>query len=428
VAYRDLCLLLFQSGRLDEARQLLTDGIAHNPGFVDLHFYLGNVQHELQQFDLAVASFERALAIQPQQPAVLANLGLALLRKGDLDPAIAALRQALTLNPQLVDAYNNLGNALQGTNRFDDAMAVYRQGLAVAPRSAGLHSNLGFLLQGQSKIDEAIVHFRIALDIDPGHTDAHNNLGNALQAQKKTDEAIVCYRQLLAIDPHNANAHSNLGNALSDIGLLDDAMRSYRQALEISPDFTDARSNLLFNHNYRVDQPATTMIEEARCFGDVVARKAVPYSNWRGAPEPGRSLRIGLVSGDLRNHPVGYFLESVLVSLASNAVDRLEIIAYPTRLLAGTLTERIKACCRDWYCITGLSDEIAAQRIHDDGIDILIDLSGHSAYNRLPMFAWKPAPVQVSWLGYFATTGVAAIDYLIADPWTIPASEEPQFT
>jgi predicted O-linked N-acetylglucosamine transferase (SPINDLY family) len=137
---------------------------------------------------------------------------------------------------------------------------------------------------------------------------------------------------------------------------------------------------------------------------------------------------VGLVSGDLRAHPVGYFLEGVMAALASGAAGRLEFFAYPSHFCADVLTERIKACCHGWHSAVGLSDERLARRIRDDGIDILIDLAGHTAHNRLPMFAWKPAPVQVSWLGYFATTGVAAMDYLIADPWTLPEAENGNFT
>ena len=136
----------------------------------------------------------------------------------------------------------------------------------------------------------------------------------------------------------------------------------------------------------------------------------------------------GLGVRRLRNHPVGFFVEAILAALASDAAGRLEITAYPTLVTTDTATERIKATCHGWRSAVGLSDECLARLIREDGIDILIDLSGHSAHNRLPMFAWKPAPVQVSWLGYCATTGVTAMDYLIADPWTLPATEEIHFT
>jgi predicted O-linked N-acetylglucosamine transferase (SPINDLY family) len=130
----------------------------------------------------------------------------------------------------------------------------------------------------------------------------------------------------------------------------------------------------------------------------------------------------------LRNHPVGFFVEDMLAALVSNASGRLEIFAYPNHFRTDAVSERIKACCQGWHSAVGLSDESLVRRIRDDDIDILIDLSGHTANNRLPMFAWKPAPVQASWLGYLGTTGVAAMDYLIADPRTLPETEEAHFT
>ena len=170
------------------------------------------------------------------------------------------------------------------------------------------------------------------------------------------------------------------------------------------------------------------MLAEAQSFGERVARKARPYTSWPNIPEPARCLRVGLVSGDLCQHPVGNFLEGVLVALKAQASGRLKLFAYPSHSCFDAVSERIKSCCDGWHSAVGLSDENLAQQIHNDGIDILIDLSGHTAHNRLPMFAWKPAPVQVSWLGYLATTGVTAIDYVIADAWTLPESEEANFT
>ena len=215
---------------------------------------------------------------------------------------------------------------------------------------------------------------------------------------------------------------------LKDLGKGDDAIKSFREALRIDPDFDIAQSNLLFSLTYRTDQGAVSMLEEARRYGDLVARQARPFTVWPNSPDPARRLRVGFVSGDLRNHAVGYFAEGVLAAIASLAGDRVEIFGYPTHFVTDAITERIRASCSGWHSAVRLSDEKLAQRIRDDRIDILIDLSGHTEHNRLSMFAWKPAPVQASWLGYLATTGVAAIDYIIADPWTLPESDEVNFT
>ena len=212
------------------------------------------------------------------------------------------------------------------------------------------------------------------------------------------------------------------------MGRVDEAVASCRRALEIDPDFAAVRSNLLFIHNYRARQRPEELLAEAQRFGEGVARHARPATSWPNVSDPERVLRVGFVSGDLRNHPVGYLAEAPLAALASEFAGRIEIFVYATQAARDAVTARIKASCHRWRMVSQLSDEALATTIRDDAVDILIDLSGHTADNRLSMFAWKPAPVQATWIGYFATTGVTAIDYFIADPWTLLPGEEVNFT
>ena len=275
---------------------------------------------------------------------------------------------------------------------------------------------------------DALPAFQKAAQLLPGDAEIHFNLGIAQRNSGQLNDAVASYGRALAIKPDYAEAHSNLGNVLKDLGQLEDAVASYQRALRLKPDDLIAQGNLLSCHNYANEYSASMGLEDAQRFGELAARNARPYSAWPNFPDPTRDLKVGLVSGDLREHAAGFFVEGVLKILASNASSRLKFFAYPSDSRIDSVTERIKACCSGWHSAVGLSDESLAQKIRSDGIDILIDLSGHTAYNRLPMFAWKPAPVQVSWLGYFATTGVTAIDYLIADPWTLPETEETYFT
>jgi protein O-GlcNAc transferase len=346
---------------------------------------------------------------------------------GHLSQAETHYQKILKIKPDHPDALHMLGVIAYQVGRNDIAVELIGKAILVSP-SGSMHCNLGLVFQAQGKVDAAVEHYRKALSYQPDYAEAHNNMGNALRKLGHRGDAVSSYRRALAIKPNFVEAHSNLGSVLKDLGQLADAVASCRRALEIKPDFVEAHSNLLFAHNYLADQPAAMLLTEARRFGDLAARKASPYQTWLNVPESGRCLRVGLVSGDLRNHPVGHFVDGVLAALASNTAGSLEVIVYSCDFRADALTERIKACCCGWHSAVGLSDEKLAQRIRDDGIDILIDLSGHTAPNRLPMFAWKPAPVQASWLGYFATTGVAAMDYLIADPWTVPEAEETHFT
>ena len=332
------------------------------------------------------------VGLHPESGMVWKIFGTALLVQGK--DALQALEQAATLLPNDVEAQGNLGNALRDAGRYEEAIGCYRRALALKPDAA----------------------------------DAHYNLGIVLKDSGKLIEAVASYRQALRIKPDLAAAHNNLGIALQELGQLNEALASYRQALQHRPDFTDAYSNLLFAHNYLPQQDPDALLAEARGYGELVAKRGVPFTDWANTRDAQRPLRVGLVSGDLSRHPVGYFVEGVLAALSRQPECKLGIVVYASHTRTDEVTERIKTSCQAWRQVTGMPDRQLAELIRQDAIDILIDLSGHSAHNRLPLFALKPAPVQATWVGYFATTGVRAIDYFIADPWTLPASEERHFT
>jgi len=266
---------------------------------------------------------------------------------------------------------------------------------------------------------------RRALEIKPDFAEAHSNLGNVLKDLGQFDDAMVSYHRALKIKPDLAEVHGNLGHALKDIGQLDGAEASYRQALAIKPDYAEAHGGLLLALNYTATHAPAYCLAEARQYGRMVAKKVTArFSAWQCVAKPER-LRVGMVSGDLWSHPVGFFLESMLAQLDNT---RIELIAYPTHHKADELTARIRPYFSAWKPLLGLNDEAAARLIHADGVHVLLDLSGHTGHNRLPVFAWKPAPVQVTWLGLPATTGVEEIDYVLGDPYALPPEFESHFT
>ena len=304
-------------------------------------------------------------------------------------------------------------------------MASYRRALALNPNVAETHNNLGFALQALGQLQDALACYQQALTLEPVYAVAHNNLGNVLQDLGRLSEAIASFQNALALKPAYAAAHYNLGNALQRLGQIDTALASYRRALVLKPSFTDAYSSLLFALNSSANQLAASGLEEAQEYGRVIARQVDQrFSTWRCIAAPER-LRVGLVTGDLRNHAVAFFLEGLLEQIDSSQV---ELIAYPTSPKVDEVTKRLKPYFAAWEPIHGKSDAAAARMIHADRVNILFDLSGHTAHNRLPVFAWKPAPVQVSWLGYFATTGVAEMDYLLADKVGVADPERRYFT
>ena len=210
--------------------------------------------------------------------------------------------------------------------KFDDAVASYRRALAINPDFAEAHNNLGTVLHKLGRIDEALQSYQYALKIDPENADVHNNLGILQNQLGQLEAAAASYRRSLESNPSYIEAHSNLGSVLADLGQLEGAAESYRRALEIDPDYTIAHSNMLFTHNYLAEQSSLELLAEAQRFGEVVAQKATPYTTWDNPRDPARCLRIGVVSADLRQHPVGYFAENTLTTLARQAAGRLELI------------------------------------------------------------------------------------------------------
>ena len=354
--------------------------------------HLGIARRQAAQYEAAEQSFKRSLVLEPLRPETWVNLGNLQLDQAQAEKAIISFQRALVLKPDFFEAHNNLGNALRDTGQF-------------AAASASFHD---------------------ALRIRPDLAEAHSNLGNTQKDLGLFDAAIASYQQALRLKPNLAEAHSGLARVLIDRGQTEAAINIYRRALEIKPDFTEAHSNLL-QSMYSIDyKPSSHCLDEARRYGQQASKKVVMrYQSWPNLSRP-EPLRIGLVSGDLRNHPVGYFLEGLLSEIDTT---RLELFAYFCSNREDELSARLRPYFSAWTPLQGLSDEQAARQIHSDGMHVLLDLSGHTGReNRLPLFAWKPAPVQASWLGYFATTGVAEIDYLLGDPHVTPQDEEGHFT
>ena len=254
----------------------------------------------------------------------------------------------------------------------------------------------------------------------------HFFLGNWFDSIGELDNAVTSYRAALVIQPADAATHCNLGHVLLKLGDMAQASTHMRNAIAIKPDYFSAHSNLLWMLSFGTDEVAVDYLGEARRYGQSVMAAAHPFTGWkRAAGATDQRLRVGLVSADFRAHPAGYFLEGIVRNLNP---AKLELIAYSMNPQDDAMTERIKASFAQWIPIAALSDAEAARKIHADGVDILIDASGHSAGNRMPMFAWKPAPVQLSWLGYLASTGVPGVDYVLADPVSTPDAVREKFT
>ena len=414
---RTLCtccgVIAHQVRRHDVAVELIGQAIRRNG---QNPFYFSNLGNALQaqgKLDEAVAAYRRAIGIKPDYAEAHSNLGNALTNQGKLDEAIAAYRRAIGIKPDYAEAHSNLGNALTNQGKLDEAIAAYRRAIGIKPDYAEAHSNLGNALTNQGKLDEAVAAYRRAIGIKPDYAEAHSNLGNALRDQGKLDEAIAAYRQAIAstptcrsafqprhraaaqgkldeaiaacrraigIKPDYAEAHSNLGNALQDQGKLDEAIAAYRRAIGIKPDYAEAHSNLLFCLNCHDKVTADQLFAEHREWGARFGRQAPRPTAYANDREAGRRLRIGYVSPDFRLHSVAYFVEPLLKGHDRQAV---EVFCYAEVLRPDTVTARLQELADHWLVTVGLSDDELAERIRADGIDILVDLAGHTANNRL---------------------------------------------
>ena len=407
-----------EQGKLGEARACFRRALELTPEFAEAHNNLGNALKDQGKLDEAVACFRRALALKPNYAKAHSNLGVALKDQEKLDEAVASFRRALELNPNYAEAQSNLGVALRRQGNPDAALACYRRALELKPDYAEAHNNVGNALKEQGKLDEAVACFRRALELQPDHAEVHSNLGVALKDQGKLDEAVACFRRALELRPDYAEAHSNLGVALKDQGKLDEALACFRRALELKPDYAGRTATWSTRRLFCPGCDAQSQYEEHRRWNQ---RHAAPLAKFiephRNDRSPERRLRIGYVSPDFRNHVVG---RNLLPLFREHDHQRFEVFCYADAAREDELTNFFRGCADAWRNTTGLTDAQLAQRIREDRIDILVDLTLHMAHNRLLVFARKPAPVQVAFAGYPGTTGLSTIDYRITDPHLDP--------
>ncbi|WP_197532324.1 O-linked N-acetylglucosamine transferase family protein [Symmachiella macrocystis] len=453
---RDLFKVAFdnhQAGRLGEAEGLYRSVLRVDPAHTDALHLLGVVAHQSGRHQLAVELIQQAIAINGNNHLYHSNLGASQLAMGRLSDSILSCRRAVELAPHYVAAQFNLARAYQATGETATAEAGYRRTLQVDPRHAESRLNLGNLLFDRGEIQAAIEEFRASVQCNPNFAYAHYNLGNALLEIGQTDEAIVCLQTTIQLKPDYAEAYNNLGNAYRSRDQLDEALTSFTTACRLNPQHAIAHnnrgsvlqsqgclaeafaaytssqqiapadaathSNALVAANYLAEQSLQELFQRHRAWAEQHAMDCPPRQ-FRNVADPERRLRIGYASPDFRTHPVASFFLPLLQQHDRTAV---EVTCYSNFPRPDRMTAQIEAGADRWRDVRRWSDEQMVQAVVADEIDILVDLAGHTAHNRLQVFAQKPAPVQVSFLGYPNTTGLSTIDYRITDGITDPAGE-----
>lgn len=382
---------------------------------------LGFALHCLGRPEEAEAAMQKAVLLSPQDVEAHNILGNVLLALKRLPAAEASYRRALKIKPGFADAHNNLGNLLRELGQAERAVASCRRAIEIKPDYAEAHCNLGNALRDMDKIDAALASYRRALELKPDFADAHNSLGAVLRDLGQFEGAEASCRRALAIRPDYFEAHCCLGILLMDVGQLDGALASCRRALEIKPDSFDAHNNLIFAQDLSPGLAISALMDERNRWDAIhAAPLAATHRPHLNARDPERRLRIGYVSADFRAHSAASVFGAMLVHFDRS---RFEVFTYSNTRNEDALSEFFQQQVDCWRRIVGQSDAAVADLIRHDAIDILVDLSGHSAGNRLLVFARKPAPVQISAWGYATSTGMKTMDVFFADPVLVPPEE-----
>ncbi|WP_300317543.1 tetratricopeptide repeat protein [Accumulibacter sp.] len=421
-AHCNLANTLMDLGQLAEAETACRQALTLNPELAEAHNSLGKNLKAQGHLEQAESSYRQALRCKADYAEAYNNLGDTLRGLGRPEEAASALDSALRLRPDLAEAHYNLGNVCSDRGQVAEAEAAWRLALQHRPDFPEALVVLGVALREQGRLTEAEDSLRRALHNRPSFHEAHYNLGNILRDQERLSEAEDSYRRALEIKPDLANALLNLGVTLTELGRHRESEAACRQALAVNPDYPLAHSNLLFCLSHSEEIDAAALLAEHRRFGEQFEGPLrVHWPAHSNRKDPERCLQVGFVSGDLRNHAVANFIEPVLAQLAGER--RLSLHAYAAQRIEDEVTQRLRQHLRRWHSVAGISDAALADRIRSDSIDVLIDLSGHTAHHRLLTFARKPAPLQVSWMGYPGTTGLQAMDYFLADPFYLPPGE-----
>jgi len=409
-----LALEHYQAGRMDEAERMCGLVLEADRRDAEALHLLGAIAHQCGDHDRAIELIEEAAGIEPSRPDFLNTLGVANQALGHFADAEDCFRGALSLKPDYAIAHNNLGIALRELKRPQEAESSFHEAARIQPDYAEAHNNRGNVLSELGRLEEAERSLRQAIRIRADYAEAHGNLGIVLRGLRRLAEAERSGRRAIALKPGFAEAHNDLGVALFGLGRISEAERSYRQALALNPALAVAQGNMAYLLNCAAGRSSMEILDAHREFAQRFCPPADPRPH-RNSRDPGRRLRVGYVSADLRRHSVAFFVEPVL---AHHDRENFDIFCYSNSAHADAVTGRLKSCADHWREVFALDDASLAGLVREDGIDILVDLGGFSANNRLTAFARKPAPVQATWLGYPTTTGMPQMDYRISD-WAV---------
>jgi len=377
--------------------------------------------HQEGRLSEAEAAYRALLEHDPDLPGVLANLGDLVHARGLTGEAFALFDRAIALAPLDVVAHINRGRALLVDGRTSEAEEAFRAALAIDPDDARALNNLGELLLRRNAFEEAHTLLARAVRVAPDSASAHTTFGKLLLLGGRISDALVLLERAVALAPSSAEARSVLAGALWTEGRIEESLRQHREALRLRPGLFETWSLLLFTLHCGAGRSPDEIFAEHLRFGRALERSVASERRELVAdPTPGRRLRVGLLSPDLRRHPVGLFLAPVL---EARSREEFELFAYSSKASTDDVQARLRAAVDHWIDASELTDQALTARIREDRIDLLVDLAGHTTNGRMGVLARRAAPVQLSWLGYPDTTGLSTVDYRITDAVADPPGE-----
>lgn len=406
------------AGRLAEAESIYRQILAAVPTHAEAMHFLGVIAHQVGRNDIAEGMIRESIALRPGNSAFHNNHGQVLRALGRREEAIAAYQRAAELSPADVDSRSNLAIALRETGRLAESVAAAREAVRVGPGRADAYIQLGVSLRAAGDFSGAVEALDTALRLEANRAEARgllvevwHEIGAAHGEARRHEEAVAAWRRVLELDPRNAPAHNNVAATLTTLGAAAEGIPHYRQALAIDPSLHVVHSNMLLDMHYVEEMTPEQLFAEHVEYARKHATCA-PMGQPLNGQDPERKLRVGYFSPDFRAHSVADFVAPLL---AGHDRSQFEVICYANVAVPDVFTERLKTYADGWRDVTQLSDDQTAELIRADGVDVMVDLAGHTAHGRMPIFARKPAPVQVTYLGYPDTTGLSAMDYRITD-------------
>jgi len=449
----------FHAGRLEQAEAIARILIDADPQMADGHHLLGVIAYQRGDNETAVGHMTRAIELNPSVPEYCSNRALVLCRLGRDAEAEAGFRHALAMDPQFTDAMSNYSRFLCDMGRADEGLQWANKAVSLQPGSAPACNQLGISLMGCGRFKEAEAAYRRALAIQPDFNQFLNNLANALHQQGRLDESVAIFGKAIALDPRAVEPHINLANLLRDMDRIDESIAEFHVGLSLRSDLPDAlaclgttyreqgridlavdycrkaialqprsavlRSNLLYLIQYHPDYDSKALLAEHRAYGELaVGEASARTARHANSADPDRPLRIGMVSADFRTHPVG---RQILPLFRLRDRAAFQFICYSNVTRPDKTTDLFRQLADDWRPITGVGDDNAAELVRRDAIDILIDLSMHTAGHRLGIFTRKPAPVSATFAAYPGSTGISRIDWRISDPHLDPPGADADY-